>query len=70
MKPFMPTVTMPIRDWGMVITAVAAVQAYLAKNGKAKEADELELVGRQIARSCRLQRRARKTEEGEKPPCG
>lgn len=57
MKALMPTVTMPVEDWADVITAVASAQHYYARSGQPKKADQMELVGRQIARSCRHQAR-------------
>ena len=44
----MTTVTMPNTDWMRVIAAVGTVHAYHVRKGDAKEADEMELVGRQI----------------------
>lgn len=62
MKALMPTVAMPMRDWALVLAAVGSLHSHLAKRGKGREADEVELVGRQIARACRHQARARKKE--------
>ena len=64
----MTTVTMPNTDWMRVIAAVGTVHAYHVRKGEAKEADEMELVGRQIARSCRHQARTRK-EGGQGDKC-
>ena len=54
------TVTMSAHDWARVLTAVGSANAFFAKNKRPKDADEMELVGRQIARSCRHQARAKR----------
>lgn len=63
MKAFMPTVTMPLRDWEKILFAVGAAHAVLAKTRRARDADEMELVGRQIARACRHQAREARKEK-------
>lgn len=66
MKAIMPTVQMPPRDWVRVLNAVGALQLMLKRGGKAREADEMGLIGRQIARCCRHQARAAREEKVKK----